>query len=157
VTLGDGEEFKGVALNPEVINAIIPVAQELGIKPEQMSRLAQEMTRALSKQNAQIAQAEQEKKTQKFNTDRQTALDTLKPEGIAEVRVALEKYLKPGSFFKYMVDMGLGNDLDFLAMCRDYGRLIKPDDGAGAGDGSGASGKDYDWKGNWGAPGGVKK
>lgn len=156
MTLGDGAEFKGVALNPEVINAIIPVAQELGIKPEQMSRLAQEMTRALSKQNAQLAQAEQEKQTQKFNTERQTALDTLKPEGIADVRVALEKYLKPGSFFKYMVDMGLGNDLDFLAMCRDYGRLIKTDDAPGAGDGTGGSGKNYNWKGNWGEPGGAQ-
>jgi hypothetical protein len=156
VTLGDAEDLKGAQLNPDVLNAVIPAAQELGIKPEQLSRLAQEMTRALAKQQTQIAEAEAKKFNDDFTARRQQAIDTLKPEGIAEVRTALGKYLKPGSFFAHMVDMGLGNDLDFLAMCQDYGKLIKPDTAPGTGDGSGVGKGNYNWKEDWAAPGGAK-
>ena len=156
VTLGDAEDLKGAQLNPDVLNAVIPAAQELGIKPEQLSRLAQEMTRALAKQQTQISEAESKKFNDDFTARRQQAIDTLKPEGIAEVRTALGKYLKPGSFFAHMVDMGLGNDLDFLALCQDYGKLIKPDTAPGTGDGAGAGKGNYNWKEDWAAPGGAK-
>jgi hypothetical protein len=157
VTLGDSDEFKGATLNPDVINAIVPTAQKLGIKPEQLSLLAQDMTRALAKQNEQIMQAEQKKFSDDFAAKRQIALDTLKPEGIAEVRAALGKYMKPGSFLAHMVDMGLGNDLDFLNLCRDYGKMLKPDTATGADGGAGGTSKPYDWKENWNAPGGAQK
>lgn len=155
VTLGDSEELKGAQINPDVLNAVIPAAIELGIKPEQLSRLAQDMTRALAKQQTQIAAEEAKKFSDDFTARRQIALDTLKPEGIAEVRAALGKYMKPGSFLAHMVDMGLGNDLDFLNLCRDYGRLLKPDTATGAGEGSASSEGDYNWRDRWGTPGGA--
>jgi hypothetical protein len=147
VTLGDAEDLKGLQLNPEILGAIVPKAIELGVKPEALSTLAQELTRQMNAQQAKIAQAEQAKFKQDFTERKQKALDFLGADGLPLVHKALAPYVKPGTFLKEMIDLGLGNDVDFLAMCRDFGKLITPDGAAGAeAAGAGNPGGTYDWR-----------
>jgi len=152
VSLGDGDEFKGVTLDPDIIKTLLPVAKELGLKPDALSKLAQAHTRAIIADNAKRVAAEQAQFRQDFETRRTAAIEAMGPEGLTQVRAALSKYVKPGSFLKHMIDMGLGNDIDFLNMARDFGKLITPDGAAGADAGSGAPGK-YNWKDHWGKTG----
>jgi hypothetical protein len=149
VTLGDGDEFKGVTIDPEIVKTLIPIAKELGLKPDALSKLAQAHTRAIVAENTKRAAAEQAQFRQDFETRRTAAIEAMGPEGLTQVRTALSKYVKPGSFLKNMIDMGLGNDIDFLNMARDFGKLLTPDGATGADAGSGAS-KDYNWKDHWG-------
>lgn len=147
VTLGDAEDLKGMQLNPEILGAIVPKAIELGVKPEALSTLAQELTRQLAAQQQKIAAQEQQKFKEDFTNRKQAALDFLGADGLPMVQKALAPYVKPGSFLKEMIDLGLGNDVDFLAMCRDFGKLITPDKATGAdASGAGASGGPYNWR-----------
>jgi hypothetical protein len=141
-----------VTIDPEIVKTLIPIAKELGLKPDALSKLAQAHTRAIVADNAKRIAAEQAQFRQDFETRRTAAIEAMGPEGLTQVRAALGKYVKPGSFLKNMIDMGLGNDIDFLNMARDFGKLLTPDGATGADAGSGKP-KEYNWKENWGKTG----
>lgn len=156
VTLGDGEQFKGFALDPTVIAAITPVAKKAGIKPEVMSELAQALCAQHIAATKAASDAERAEFQNWFTEKKKAAIEALGETGIAHVRKAVDKYAKPGSFFRAMIDNGLGNDVEFLAMCRDIGMTLVSDNAAGAGSGDQAGAGRKSWKENWAASSGLK-
>lgn len=121
-----------MSLDPDVVKTIAPLAREAGIDPANVSKIVQATCESLITKQKAADQAEQQRMAQIFDQQKNEAVTKFGQEGLQLAAIPLGKYCKPGTLFTEMVMSGLGNDPDFIQMCKDFGTLIKPDNAAGS-------------------------
>ena len=131
------DEGKTYEFDQDLLKEVAPVANELGIKPEALGKLANLLA---TRQSADLAKAAEEraaynKRQSEYVKQMDAATEALReanPKFDANVKAALElPFVKGSEFAKVLTETHLAHDPVVLQLLERAGRGIAPDEGDG--------------------------
>ena len=146
----DDADLKDMKLDPEIIKDVSPIAKELGLTPEQVSKLAVPVVKRMMAQAKEAQEKETAEYKDWYEKEKAAAIKEFGKEGLKTAALAVKAYVKPGSMLAVMIERGLGNDKDFLRLLHKVGEGIRADGGDGLSDGGRVT-KGGSWRDGWSA------
>lgn len=130
---------KALQLDGDLVKAMIPTAQELGVSPENMGRLAN----ALAKAQVEKAREQMKDRVAYFEKMKQESMQRYSQKDFETINTGIDKWFKPGGVMNAVIrNSELGADPEFLALMHHLGESARRDGIAGAGAGGGGSSVD---------------
>ncbi|MCQ2299958.1 MAG: hypothetical protein MJZ81_07545 [Bacteroidales bacterium] len=124
-----------VEISQDMVKAMAPTFSELGITPEQASRLANAMAKAQIEQNKAAAKD----RIDYFERMKAASLEKYDDKAWAQINAAIDANFDPKGTMNYVIrNSELGADPEFLALLHKLGAAHVQDAVAGAAAGSGA-------------------
>jgi len=130
---------KELQLSQELLKAVVPEAQKLGVTPTQLNSLAN----ALAKAQVDEARTQMRGRIDYFEKMKAESLRKYTEQDFGTINAGIDKWFKPGGVMNNVIrNSELGADPEFLALMHHLGRAAKEDGVSGAGAGGGGSSVD---------------
>lgn len=128
---------KAFQFDTGLVKAMIPKAQELGVSPENMGKLAN----ALAKAQIDEAREAMKDRIAYFNKMKTESLQRYSPRDFEQINAGIDHWFKPGGVMNRVIrNSELGADPEFLALMHHLGASAKADGLAGVASSGGGSG-----------------
>lgn len=128
---------KALQFDSVLVKAMIPKAQELGVSPENMGKLAN----ALAKAQIDEAREKLKDRIDYFNKMKNESLQKYSPKDFEQINSGIDHWFKPGGVMNNVIrNSELGADPEFLALMHHLGAAAKMDGLAGAASSGGGGG-----------------
>lgn len=126
---------KNVTFDDGLIKAIAPTFKDLGITPEQASKLANAFAKAQLDQAQELSKS----RVEYFAKMKDEAMRTYRENDWAQINAGIDSVFKPGGVMNYLIrNSELGADPEVLALMHKLGAAHATDKGVGAGAGGGS-------------------
>lgn len=130
---------KNVQLDSALIKAMIPKAQELGVSPDSLGKLANALAKAQLDQGKEALKS----RIDYFNKMKAESMQKYTEGDFKTINAGIDKWFKPNGVMNNVIrNSELGADPEFLALMHYLGKQVAEDNAAGAGAGGGGSGVD---------------
>jgi len=134
--LGSDKELQ---LSQDLLKAVVPEAQKLGVTPTQLNSLAN----ALAKAQVDEARTQMQNRIAYFEKMKADSLKKYTEQDFGTINAGIDKWFKPGGVMNNVIrNSELGADPEFLALMHHLGKAAKEDGVSGAGAGGGGSSVD---------------
>lgn len=126
---------KGLVLDESLYRAMIPKAQELGVSPDALNKMAN----AMAKAQVERARERMRDRVAYFTKMKDESMQRYSQKDFEQINSGIDKWFRPGGAMNHVIrNSELGADPEFLALMHHLGAHVKGDGLAGAGSGAGA-------------------